>query len=402
HQPGGTAQGLWDARFETALASAGLVNGPLVNHGGDPANRVIAPGDPAHSMLLTRISQRGPGQMPPLASTELDEEGIALVTAWINSLGTVVPAEPVITWSPPAGIVYGTALGAAQLNATADVPGAFQYDPPAGTILAAGDGQTLSVTFTPDDQVNYVVVNDSVTLNVSPAPLTITARNKTRAYGASNPALTAAYVGFVNGENASVLDSAVILSTAATSGSPVGNYAITASGAADANYTITHVNGSLAVTPAPLTITAENKSKVEGQPNPPLTAAYNSLVNGETPASLDSPAILSTTASVDSPPGQYPITVAGAADTNYQISFVAGTLTVEANARFVPLELGQGNRVTLQVTGHPGRGYRVQVSPDLEAWVSFTTITTDGLGFGTYAETSDPPPGNRYFRILWP
>ena len=234
------------------------------------------------------------------------------------------------------------------------------------------------------------------------APLTITAENKTRAYGAANPALTATYTGFVNGDTSASLDTAVNLATSATSGSPVGSYAITASGAADANYTVTHVNGSLSVTRAALTITAENKSKVEGQPNPPLTAAYNSFVNGETPAALDNPVILSTTALPNSPPGPYPITAAGAADPNYQISFVAGTLTVEANARFVPLELGQGNRVTLQVTGHPGREYRVQVSPDLEAWEDFATITTDGLGVGTHAETSAPPPGNRYFRILWP
>ncbi len=402
HQPGGTAQGNWDARFETALESAGLVNGPLVNNGGDPANRVIAPGDPGHSMILTRISQRGPGQMPPLASTDLDEEGIALVTAWINSLGTVEPKEPIVTWNPPASIVYGPALGAAQLNATADVPGTFLYDPPAGTILGAGIAQTLSVTFTPDDQVNYLVVNDSVPLHVSPAPLTITAENKTKIYGAANPVLTATYSGLVNDETPGDLDDPVILSTSATSESPVGGYPITASGAADTNYTITHANGTLTVDPAPLIITAENKSKVEGQPNPPLTASYNSFVNGETPSSLDNPVILATTASLDSAPGPYPITASGAADANYQISFVAGTLTVEANARFVPLELGEGNRVTLQVAGHPSREYRVQVSPDLESWEDLTVITTDASGAGTFIESSDPPPGSRYFRILWP
>jgi hypothetical protein len=48
-----------------------LINGPLVN-GGAPDHRVIAPGLPTNSMLLTRISTRGPGQMPPLASSLLD------------------------------------------------------------------------------------------------------------------------------------------------------------------------------------------------------------------------------------------------------------------------------------------------------------------------------------------
>jgi uncharacterized repeat protein (TIGR03806 family) len=85
HQPGGAAQGLWDARIATATASAGLVNGPLIDNGGDTANRVIAPGDLLHSMLLSRISTRGLNQMPPLASNEIDAVDVGLVTAWINA-----------------------------------------------------------------------------------------------------------------------------------------------------------------------------------------------------------------------------------------------------------------------------------------------------------------------------
>ena len=40
------------------------------------------------------------------------------------------------------------------------------------------------------------------------------------------------------------------VSTTATASSPVGTYTITASGAADANYTISYVAGTLSVTPA--------------------------------------------------------------------------------------------------------------------------------------------------------
>jgi hypothetical protein len=61
----------------------------------------------------------------------------------------------VITWPAPADIVYGTALSATQLNATANVAGTFVYAPVAGTVLNAGSSQTLSVTFTPTDAANY-------------------------------------------------------------------------------------------------------------------------------------------------------------------------------------------------------------------------------------------------------
>ncbi len=85
HQPGGTALGFWDARITTPMSEAGIINGALNNNGGDADNRVIAPGSLDHSMMLTRISQRGPGQMPPLDSTLPDTDALGLLSAWITN-----------------------------------------------------------------------------------------------------------------------------------------------------------------------------------------------------------------------------------------------------------------------------------------------------------------------------
>ena len=63
------------------------------------------------------------------------------------AVGAVAAAVlPVITWPVPADISYGTALGAAQLNAVAKdgaatVAGTYAYTPVAGTVLAAGSGR---------------------------------------------------------------------------------------------------------------------------------------------------------------------------------------------------------------------------------------------------------------------
>ena len=76
------------------------------------------------------------------------------------------PLAPLVAWVTPAPIVYGTALGAAQLNATANVSGAFAYSPPAGTMLAAGP-HTLTATFTPTDPGSYTTASASVTLQVN-------------------------------------------------------------------------------------------------------------------------------------------------------------------------------------------------------------------------------------------
>ena len=82
---------------------------------------------------------------------------------------TVNKASPVLSWAPPAPIVYGTALGSTQLDAQSNVPGTFVYSPAAGTILAVGTS-TLNVTFTPSDTVDYTTAVDSVQLTVNPAP----------------------------------------------------------------------------------------------------------------------------------------------------------------------------------------------------------------------------------------
>jgi glucose/arabinose dehydrogenase len=84
HQPGGPGLGLFDARLATPTALAGLINGPLNDAKGDLQNRVIRPGWPGFSMILKRISTRGPGQMPPLASTLIDASGVQLLTDWIQ------------------------------------------------------------------------------------------------------------------------------------------------------------------------------------------------------------------------------------------------------------------------------------------------------------------------------
>lgn len=84
---------------------------------------------------------------------------------------TVGKAIPMITWTNPAGITYGTALSAAQLNATASVAGTFAYSPAAGAFLTPGD-HTLSVTFTPIDSVDYAGASKSVPLLVKQATTT--------------------------------------------------------------------------------------------------------------------------------------------------------------------------------------------------------------------------------------
>jgi hypothetical protein len=98
----------------------------------------------------------------------------APVTATASSGISVLKATPTIAWPSPSDIPYGIALGGAQLDATASVPGVFTYTPAAGTILPPGRGQILSVTFIPGDTVDYAVATSTTTIDVNAATPTPT------------------------------------------------------------------------------------------------------------------------------------------------------------------------------------------------------------------------------------
>jgi sugar lactone lactonase YvrE len=125
----------------------------------------------------------GGTQMLSATFTPTDTANYTTVTRTVQL--TVNKATPAITWTTPAPVVYGTALSATQLNATASVPGTFAYSPAAGTVPAVG-GNTLSVMFTPTDMTDYTTATATVSLVVS-SPL-----NPVPVIGSMSPAFTSA------------------------------------------------------------------------------------------------------------------------------------------------------------------------------------------------------------------
>ncbi len=101
--------------------------------------------------------------------------------------------------------------------------------------------------------------------------------------------------------------------------------------AGNGNYNAaTEVTESVAATKVTLTVTADNKSMNVGSPVPTLTASYSGFIPGDTSAVLTGSPALSTTATNNSLPGPYPITVTQGtlASANYSFAFVNGTMTV--------------------------------------------------------------------------
>jgi uncharacterized repeat protein (TIGR03806 family) len=119
HQAGGTAgTAAWDGRSSLTLAQTGVLLGNASNNGGDPLNKLIVPGDAAHSIILNRTAaSNGFTRMPPVGSNELDQTSINLLTQWIQQ---TLPARQ--TYESWRQTQFGN-LPAAQSDPAADPDG---------------------------------------------------------------------------------------------------------------------------------------------------------------------------------------------------------------------------------------------------------------------------------------
>ena len=163
----------------TAPAPGSTVVGPAVTMSATASDNV---GVAAVQFLLDGVALGAEVTAAPFTlswSTTTVSNGVHTLAARArDAAGNLATSTPVsvtvsnpvtITWNAPASIIYGTALSATQLNATASVPGTFVYTPAAGTVLNAGAAQALSVTFTPTDTVNYSPATGGVTITVERA-----------------------------------------------------------------------------------------------------------------------------------------------------------------------------------------------------------------------------------------
>jgi hypothetical protein len=251
----------------------------------------------------------------------------------------VIPLPQTITFnsSPPTPAVYGGSY-------TFSVSGGGSGNPVVVT-LGQGAGTACSLT---GSTVTFsgvgtcqVVANQAgdidwdaaptviQTINVLPAPLSITASSSTSIYGSAIATVTPSYSGFVFNQGPSVFSHAVTCSSAAVQSSNVGTYTNSCSGAVDPDYVFTYTNGTQTINPAPLHVTASSSTILYGQAIPTVTPSYSGFVLNQTPSVLNPQATCSTTANATSDVAVYPNTCSGAKDTNYTISYTAGSTTIK-------------------------------------------------------------------------
>ena len=168
--------------------------------------------------------------------------------------------------------------------------------------------------------VTFTVTDGHITVN--PAAITIIADENGKVYGAAEPTTLTATV---EGVPESGVDPVYTVSRA--EGDDVGEYPITVTPSADANpnYTITTVGGVFTITPATVTVTADDKSKVYGTEDPVLTWTAEGFQYNDTEEVLT----VSITRAEGNYVGDYTITPRGdAVQGNYNVEYVTGTFSI--------------------------------------------------------------------------
>ncbi|MBI4786985.1 MAG: MBG-2 domain-containing protein, partial [Chloroflexi bacterium] len=287
---------------------------------------VTATGNPADNRLRGNLSD--PTTVPVIVKGTSSDDLFALGDASLDVNGTLMYLDSTVNVTLSGADGDDVFAVSPSITMTVHVDGG---DHPSGDTLIF-DAQGLPVTA--DSAAFFAVGRQPVTyvrienLDYRNVLLTVTANDASKVYGAAIPTLTATYMGFLFDDHAGVLDTLATLATNATEYSDVGTYAITASGAADRRYVFAYVGATLDVTPAPLTIIADDQVKKLLTENPPLTVTYVGFVLGQDESVLNTPVTIWTDATTASPVGTYTIFVGGATAQNYAITFVNGALFV--------------------------------------------------------------------------
>ncbi|TCC89347.1 T9SS type B sorting domain-containing protein [Pedobacter frigiditerrae] len=203
------------------------------------------------------------------------------------------------------------------------------------TVLAAG---STTITASQSGDANQVAATPiSFIINVQKKALTITANNANKVYDAQAYATGngVSYTGFVTGENEQNLQGNLSYTGTAIGATAVGSYFISPTGYTANNYAINYQDGSLTITKAGLSITAEAKTKIYGDADPALTYVSTGLVGTD---GLTGVLVRTTGENV----GDYVINIGSlSAGGNYSINYTPAnlgigqrTLTITANNQF--------------------------------------------------------------------
>ena len=415
----GTVSKVYDGSTVATLAPGNYVLSGFVNDDGATVTQTIGSYDSAGAGTgktvtvseLTNYYQAG-------VNTNLSN--YSLPTSITGYVGTISKAPLTVTasaatktyngsaYSGGAGVSYAGFVnneGSTVLGGALTYDGSSQGAVNTGSYVIAPGGLSSS---------NYTLAYANGALTVNPAALTISANNASKTYGQTATLSPTAFtaIGLQNGETiAAVVEASA--GTAATAGVAGSPYAITPSAASGgnfnpANYSIAYANGVLTVSPAALTVTANNANKTYGQTATLSPTAFTAigLQNGETISSVtETSAGTATTAGVSGSP--YAITPSAASGgnfnaANYNIAYANGALTVSPAALTISANNASktyGQAATLSPTAFTASGLQNGETIAGVAETSAGAAATAGVEGSPYAITPSAASGGNFNAI---
>lgn len=247
----------------------------------------------------------------------------AALVVRVNNLAKIYDAQPFGGGNGVSinGFIPGE--GQSVLGGTLVYGGAAQGAVQVGSHTLTASGYTAA---------NYTISYVPGVLTINPATLTVTTLGHTKTYDgvAYQGGSGVRYSGFVGGETEAVLGGALLYGGTAQGAKNTGSYTLSAGGLTAVNYAIQYIGGTLSITPAVLRVEALAQTKVyDGQPfGGTPSVRYTGLVAGESAAVLGGTPSYSGSWQAATAVGSYTILPSGLSAANYQVSYVAGTLSI--------------------------------------------------------------------------
>ncbi|MGO8838103.1 MAG: beta strand repeat-containing protein [Limisphaerales bacterium] len=276
-----------------------------------------------------------------------------------------------------------------------------------------GNSKTVTVTgiiVSGTDSGNYTAnTTVSTTANITKATLTVSAAGVNKIYdGTTNATVTLSDNRLTGDVLTTSYAAASFPDKNVGNGKTVTVTGIAISGTDSGNYTANTTASTTAnIMAATIMVSANNTNRPYGTPNPTFTASYNGFVNGEGADVLSGSPGLSTTASANSPVGDYPIQISQGtlSSPNYIFSLTAGTLTVIEVPSMLNISLVGGtgsrtNRINLYCAGlTPGGTYYINASTNLVEWQQIVTLLAAQDGTITFTDTNAVQCSMCFYRL---
>ena len=328
-----------DAPFElTAVSSSGL---PLSFESSDPT---IA------SIQGTTVTILRAGSVTVTASQAGDANFLPAENVQQTLL--INKANQIITFGTLATKFYGEPPLEVSTLTDTGLSLTYESSDPAiasilGQVVTIHNAGTVLITASQAGNENYLESSVQQNLLIEKATLIATPDNKIVTYGDDMPVTDFSYSGLVGDDyvneintkpSAQLTPVQVVINEQVQPPqfASVGVYEITSNkDGNDDNYAFNYSTGTLTINKTILTATAENQTKFAGGQNPELTINYVGFKGTEDVGHLDEAPLATTTATVDSPEGEYPISITGGVARNYYLVLVDGILSVARNSQTI-------------------------------------------------------------------